>query len=164
MIMYVYDRRWPTRTPMRPKYPEDEVESFYVEPEHTIATIAVFIKQRAKGRKITLLHLFGHGEPGILYLGKGLTKKSAHYLRPIRDLMAPDGHVELHGCNVASATPTKLIDKYTCTPGSDAPYSVGRQFLKAIAQAINKPVTAGIECQRDNVMTSFEGKKVTVKP
>ena len=160
MIMYVYDRRWLDKgqtNPLYPKHPGEEVDSFYVERKHTIATIALFIRKRAKGRKVKLLHLFAHGTSGWLEMGKGLDVFSAHQMHTVRDLLAPNARVELHGCNVASDT------ALTCT-GTDKPNSVGREMLKALAQALKCPVTAALDCQYEDVMCNFEGTTVTVSP
>lgn len=168
MIMYVYDRRWldkGQKYPLFPKHPGEEVDSCFVNKEHKIATIALFIRRRAKGRKISLLRLFGHGNSGWMQMGKGLDTTTAVELAPLRGLMAPGARVELHGCGAASAMEVARIPgTNVCTPGADWTNSPGRRFLKAIAQAVQKPVTAGIFCQYEDVKVEFEGPTITEYP
>ncbi|MHC5537220.1 hypothetical protein ACYOEI_03170 [Singulisphaera rosea] len=126
-----------------------------------------------KYHSVDLLILAAHGNSGYLQLGEGLTAEKAKQFKALapwlkRDLYA-DG-MRLHGCGVASSTnivgPGSTITAPICVPGTTTPGFDGNGYklLKALAVAIGRNVTAGVDCQYTDEGWKFEGPTVTVNP
>ena len=117
---------------------------------------AVVNDVKASGRpgQVVLLRFHGHGAPGHMYVASGRdhTGSSFHYkynkkffesLKPLRDIFAPFGSVELHGCNVGRGGP-------------------GRILLSGMADALGVPVSAGLGSQYGGGKRTFRFESPTI--
>lgn len=121
------------------------------------------IKQRAGGYgMITILRFFGHGAPGIMGIAGGSGPDMSRHLadlggarrrRTVRSraehwpYFAPNGRVELHGCNVGQGR-------------------AGRRLLQSMAQTLGVPLSAGVRTQLAGGASNFrfEGPVRTAYP
>ena len=122
----------------------------------TFGSPSVVNQVRSSGRpgQAVLLRFHGHGAPGHMYVASGRqhTGSSFHYLynkkffdslRPLRDIFAPFGSVELHGCNVGRGKP-------------------GQALMSGMADALGVPVSAGLGAQYGGGKRSFRFESPTI--
>ncbi len=105
MIMYVFDRRWPSYyAPSTLHSSQDRVDYFTVAPGTTIPTILRIVISRSQGPgSIWLLRLCAHGDAGYMELGEGLTVNTALRFKSLRGFFTQGGPgIEIHACGVAS--------------------------------------------------------------
>jgi hypothetical protein len=112
------------------------------------------VKASGRAGQVVLLRFHGHGSPGHMYLASGRdhSGSSFHYLynkkfyeslRPLREIFAPFGSVELHGCNVGRGRP-------------------GRVLMSGMADALGVPVSAGLGTQYGGSKKTFRFESPTI--
>lgn len=158
---------------------EEENLYHFVYPTQSIRTIVQdtkrFILDANLGyRSIDMIRLCGHGDSGRLQFGEGLNESNAAEFGALAAFMKPDSSnvgVEIHGCGVGSDTSVvgsgSTINNPVCVPGSTQNTGKGLNFLKKLANSINRPVKAGLNCQTIDDRYDgweFEGLTLTVKP
>ena len=116
------------------------------------------VRANARPGQVVLLRFHGHGSPGHMIVASGRihTGSSLHhgygrnffdFLRPLREIFAPFGSVELHGCRVGQGRP-------------------GRELLTGMADALGVPISAGLGSQLGGGKYTFrfEGRTITICP
>jgi hypothetical protein len=168
MMIYVFDKRWEARYIPSPG---KRVRWFTVEEFQSPRNIAWFILHHAGNEPIDWLGLFAEGNNGELSLGTGLKPENAIDFSPLRGRFAKgvDGEgIEIHGCSVASDTPSFYRrNTNQCVPGKYAGAQAngsGYRLLAALADVTGTRVTAAIHPQYDDAEFHFEGPTLTVLP
>jgi hypothetical protein len=120
---------------------------------------AVVNQVHSSGRpgQVVLLRFHGHGGPGHMYVASGRDHagSSFHYLyskrfyeslRPLREIFAPFGSVELHGCNVGRGRPGRIL----------------MSGMAGMADALGVPVSAGLGTQQGGGKRTFRFETRTI--
>jgi hypothetical protein len=177
-IAYAIDSRYPlTGWSIPGKLNEDYVQVNVV-PANSIKGIAKGIVSALQNahrsyHSVDLVILAAHGNTGYLQIGEGLTSGNADNFEDLARWMRIDlfgDGMRLHGCGVASSTdilgPKSTITNPQCIAGTTSPGFNGKGYvmLHGLAKAINRNVTAGVNCQYTDAGWKFEGPTVTVNP
>jgi hypothetical protein len=180
MIIYAFDERFEA-VYRRASSRESATDYKIVTILETDSLHVAIEKIRQKARReqnIWLLRIVAHGYPGGMLIGSDFVNVgNASLFQELAPYFTPRGRgIELHSCNVASATSslTPLID--VSQPGTSRRLSdsgtpdsgtggVGGAFLQALATATGVSVVAGYDTQFIDSGFRWEGRgTMTVEP
>jgi len=116
-----------------------------------------------KGDRIDKLQLLGHGDSGIMTIGKEWDLKSIGpmcYLKPYFVEMAFG--IQLLGCGVASSTSIRSGNRLTL--GTFSISGAGYQLMRTMARYTGVSVEAGIHVQVQDRWYDIEGPAIRVYP